>query len=134
MQIDKNVNFNETLHMHISKLPKTLNPKTSEIAEKFHSDALSLSLRLLKIAFFDLPITTKPFIAICQICKSKSIVDLDKRHKTKTLTCKNCSQKTAKINKLTNCLEQKAKTVNTKHKIIGEITKQNKKALKIKWY
>jgi len=133
MQIDKNVNFNETLHMHISKLPKTLNPKTSEIAEKFHSDALSLSLRLLKIAFFDLPITTKPFIAICQICGTKSIIDLDKRHKTKTLTCKNCSQKTVKLG-LNNCAVNKPKIVNTRHKIIGEVTKQNRKALKIKWY
>jgi transcription elongation factor Elf1 len=134
MQIDKNVNFNETLHIHISQLPKTLNPKINELSEKFHNETLSLSLKLLKVAFFDLPIKTKPFIAICQICGFKSIIDLDKKHKTKTLTCKNCTQKTTKINRLNNCVEIKPQIIKTKHKIIGEITKESKKGLKIKWY
>jgi len=78
---------------------------------------------------------SNPYIARCQKCGSKTVLNLRRVNKTATSfkPCNECSRK-GETHDIHNTLTKSGKEKKTIHRIIGKVTRIKKNSLKIQWF
>ena len=78
---------------------------------------------------------SNPYIARCQKCGSKTVLNLKRVNKTATSfkPCKICTQN-GNTYDIHDTIKEKGKEKKTIHRIIGKVTRTTKNSLKIQWF